>query len=183
MEIEIKLHFDSVEGARNRIESLGGKLVDAREFEDNTLFDFESQSLAADGKLLRLRRYGSQSLLTFKAPAPGRHRHKVRIEHETPVGDPAAMERMLDGLGFQPGYRYQKFRTGYALDGLHLCLDETPLGCFVELEGDPESIDRVAAQMGFTEHQYICDSYRELHRAAAAKRGEPAGNMLFDESN
>ena len=64
---------------------------------------------------MRLRRFGDRAWLTLKAPVAGTHRHKVREEHETPVTDPGAMDRILEHLGFVPAYRYQKFRTRYEL--------------------------------------------------------------------
>jgi adenylate cyclase class 2 len=110
----------------------------------------------------------------------GEQRYKIREEHETPVGDPDATSRLLHRLGFKPGYRYQKYRTVFVLDNLALCLDETPLGCFVELEGPPEEIDRAAQRLGFTPDQYIRESYRELHVLDARRRGVPMGDLLME---
>lgn len=182
-ETEIKLRFGSVAEARGRLEPLGLKLVEERAFEDNVLFDRKQDPLAPAGKLLRLRRYGNRALLTYKAPAPASSRYKVRMEEETDVAEPRAFERILAGLGFSPVYRYQKHRTVYALGTLQICLDETPLGCFVELEGAPQAIDDTAARLGFGLNDYIVDSYRELHLRAAQSRGEKAGDMLMPEDS
>jgi adenylate cyclase class 2 len=179
-EIEIKLPFDSPSEALEGIESIGAVLVRGREFEDNLLFERDHDPLKPSGKLLRLRREGSAALLTFKSPVPGRHAHKVRNEEETVVDDPAALERILNGLGFHPSYRYQKYRTIFDLDGLEISLDETPLGCFLELEGEPQAIDRVAALLGFTPERYIVESYRHLHEKEAEKRGVEPGDMVFE---
>jgi adenylate cyclase class 2 len=178
-ETEIKLRFDSAEEALARLRPLGPKPVGERIFEDNILFDREHEPLAPAGKLLRLRRVGSRALLTFKAPMPGEHRHKVRLEEETHLSDPQAMERVLSALGFTPWYRYQKHRTVFTLDDLQLCLDETPLGCFLEIEGPPESIDRAAARLGFDVADYITESYLELHERSARERGEARGDLLL----
>jgi adenylate cyclase class 2 len=181
-ETEIKLRFGSVAEARERLEPLGLTLLAARAFEDNVLFDRKQEPLAPAGKLLRLRRFGDRALLTYKAPAFGSGRYKVRREEETHVAEPQAFERILDGLGFAPVYRYQKHRTIYALDALQICLDETPLGCFVELEGTPAAIDDTAARLGFGLDDYIVDSYRDLQTRAARERGEEAGDMLMPEN-
>lgn len=177
-EIEIKLRFESVERARLQVESLGLPLVEPRHFEDNIIYDRDFDPLKPQGKLLRLRWVDERAWLTYKAPMPGKHRHKVREEQESAVDDPDALHRMLIGLGFTPRYRYQKYRTQYGAEALLACLDETPLGCFVELEGEPEAIDRAAAELGFSEDAYIRSSYRELHEAAAGST-EP-GDMVFD---
>jgi len=55
-------------------------------------------------------------------------------------------------------------------------LDETPLGVFLELEGPARWIDRTARALGFSESDYITDSYAELHRRS---RGGEAGDMVF----
>jgi len=59
-------------------------------------------------------------------------------------------------------------------------LDETPLGCFVELEGPPEEIDSAAQRLGFTPDQYIRESYRELQILDARRRGVPLGDLLME---
>jgi adenylate cyclase class 2 len=178
-EIEVKLPFDSPTAARERLEALGARLIHERRFEDNVLFDRDENPLKTDRKLLRVRRDGPQALLTYKAPVPGQHRHKTRLEEETAIADPDSLERILDGLGFSPVYRYQKYRTLWELGELHVCLDETPLGCFVELEGEPQAIDDVAARLGFGPDDYVLESYLELHARWAAERGEERGDMVF----
>jgi adenylate cyclase class 2 len=179
-EIEIKLPFDSPSKALEGIEGMGAELVREREFEDNLLFERDHDPLKPADKLLRLRREGPAALLTFKSPVPGAHAHKVRNEDETVVDDPAALERILTGLGFHPSYRYQKYRTVFDLDGLEICLDETPLGCFLELEGEPREIDRAAARLGFSHDEYIVESYRDLHEKESAARGVEPGDLVFE---
>jgi adenylate cyclase class 2 len=181
-EVEIKLRFAQASSAHDAAAQLGATCVQQRHFEDNVLYDREFDPLKDADKLLRLRRVGERTVLTYKAPVAGSHRHKVRIEHETAIGDFDAMARVLDGLGFTPAYRYQKYRTLYELEGLHVCVDETPIGCFVELEGRPETIDRVAEQLGFGTAQFIRSTYRELHEAAAGKRGGDLGDLVFDQA-
>jgi adenylate cyclase class 2 len=179
-EIEIKLPFDSPAEAMAGIDGMGAELVREREFEDNLLFERDREPLKPANKLLRLRREGASALLTFKSAVPGTHSHKVRNEEETAVSDPAALERIMIGLGFHPSYRYQKYRTVFDLDGLEICLDETPLGCFLELEGEPQAIDRAAAALGFSPEQYIVESYRDLHEKEAEARGVEPGDLVFE---
>jgi len=178
-EIEVKLGFDSVAEARDALSRLEAVESRARCFEDNILLDRGSDPLLASGKLLRLRRYGADAVLTFKAPVPGVHKHKVREELETGVTDADSMRTILARLGFERSYRYQKYRTEFVAGPLHVSLDETPIGCFVELEGLPEQIDVATAKMGLSEERYVTASYRELHLRAARERGEVAGDMVF----
>jgi len=182
-EVEVKLPFPSAADARDALQRIGAREVQARLFEDNVVLDRTEIPLAPAGRLLRLRRYGKVATLTFKAPVPGTHRHKVREEHETPVADFDAMRRILEYLGFTPCYRYQKYRTLLELGKLQICLDETPIGCFVELEGPPEEIDRTAEKIGLTVGQYELKTYRELHVQAARERGEEPGDLVFDKDD
>jgi len=179
-ETEIKLRFESPEAALRCLDGLGGRLIQPREFEDNIVYDRDGNPLKAAGRLLRLRRSGQTALLTYKAPVAGDHRHKVRQEEETVVEDPAAVEALLEGLGFRPIYRYQKYRTLFEVGDLHVCLDETPLGCYVELEGPPDQIDRAAEVMGMPRERYVLETYRELQEKHAMEHGIEAGDLVFD---
>ena len=76
-EVEVKLPYASPAAARERLGALGVRLIHDRKFEENVLFDRESDPLGSSGRLLRLRRYGEQALLTFKAPVAGSHAHKA----------------------------------------------------------------------------------------------------------
>lgn len=178
-EVEIKLPFASPEQALAALETLGATPFTPREFEDNVLFDRAHDPLKPQNKLLRLRRVGDRAVVTMKSPVEGETRHKVRVEDETAVDRPDAMERILRGLGFSPRYRYQKYRAEFRLGALHICLDETPVGCFVELEGEPNEIDLAAEKLGFLPADYVRESYRELHEQVAGS-DEP-GDMLFSD--
>ncbi|MBZ5638931.1 MAG: class IV adenylate cyclase [Acidobacteriia bacterium] len=178
-ETEVKLRFASPAEAAARLLSIGARPERERQLEDNVLYDLRGDPLRSAGCLLRLRRSGGRAILTYKAPVPGEHRHKVRVEHETVVGDPDATARILEGLGLAPRYRYQKYRTTFALEGLEIALDETPIGCFVELEGEPDAIDRVAASLGYSESQYILATYRQLQEQRAAVLGIELGDLVF----
>ncbi len=178
-EIEIKLRFDSPEDALARLRSIGAIASTPRLFEDNILFDRAHDPLHRARQALRLRRVGDRAIVTFKGPVEGNHRHKVRVEHETDVSDGDAAERILQSLGYEPHWRYQKYRTEFDLGQLHICLDETPLGCFVELEGSPDEIDRAAEKLGFAVGDYVTASYRKLLELEAGRQGRRPWDLLF----
>jgi adenylate cyclase class 2 len=178
-EVEIKLPFASADAARERITGLDAQERTPRQFEDNIVLDRDDLALKRGGMVLRLRTKGGHAVLTLKSPVSGEHRHKVRHEDETEVADPDAIARLFRRLGYTPYWRYQKYRTVYTLDELVICLDETPLGCFVELEGPPDQIDRAARRLGFTAEQYVRDTYRTLHEREAHLRGRPMGDLLM----
>ena len=179
-EIEVKLPFDTPATAREELARLGAKPSKSREFEDNLVFDRDDHSLERAGILLRLRTRGDRALLTVKTPVEGEHPYKIRGENQTTVGDAEATARLLGDLGFAPAWRYQKYRTKYRLGELSICLDETAIGCWVELEGPPDEIDRVARELGFTPDRYVRDTYRTLYEREAERRGEPPGDLLLE---
>ena len=86
-------------------------------------------------------------------------------------------------IGFRPGFRYEKFRTSFrnipSAAGLHLDLDETPVGDFLEIEGAPREIDRIARALGFSPRDYIRSTYWDLYAAECRRRGQIPRNMLF----
>jgi adenylate cyclase class IV len=99
---------------------------------------------------------------------------------------PFQMERILRALGLHPSFRYEKFRTTYALPGirgLKVELDETPVGTFLELEGSFDSIDRAARLLGYSRSEYLTDSYGSLYLADCKRRGLKPGNMIFQQKN
>lgn len=185
LETEIKLRFDSVAGARRRIEAAGGRLVRERHFEDNRIFDNPERALSERGALLRVRATSDGSgRITYKEKVPAGEegpgpRAKVRREWEIEARPAATAARILELAGFEVVYRYQKHRTTFRVEGCSVELDETPMGCFVEIEGPREEIGRVAERLGAREKDFITEDYRSLHLAWLEDRGLPAGHMIF----
>jgi len=99
------------------------------------------------------------------------------------------LEAILERLGYRRAFRYQKYRTIYSvtLDDEHALLamfDETPIGNFLELEGDSAVIEDVAQRLGYPKSAFISESYVEMQVARCASKGEPLTDMVFpaDES-
>ena len=135
IEEELKIPVDDLEAVRTRAEARGASLQVPRQLEDNAVLDTPTMSLLGSGRLLRLRRWGDEVLLTFKGPASYDRHVKSRLELETHVADGERMLGILAELGWTPQRRYQKWRETWQLDAVTVALDETPIGRFVELEG------------------------------------------------
>jgi adenylate cyclase, class 2 len=195
-EVEIKLRVSDIDGILRRIHKLGAKSL-GRVLELNTLFDTPDSGFRRSRRLLRLRqqtpapghsvRGGPLSaILTSKAPlaiprlsAPKSQIYKEVQENEEHVKDPARLSRTLKALGFRPGFRYEKYRTSFRRRSLHLDLDETPVGIFLELEGEPAAINRTARALGFLPKDYIRATYWTLYAADCRRHHRKPGNMLF----
>jgi adenylate cyclase class 2 len=181
-EIEVKIEVPSADEARRRLGGAGAEAMAPRVFEDNRVYDDAEGSLERSQQLLRLRTTGGRHTLTFKRPdatEPEESRYKVRVEQEVQVDDADTMHRLLTELGYRVAYRYQKYRQSYMRGALRIDLDETPIGVFVELEGLPESIDRLAQELGFAGSSYINRTYRQLQVEKSG--GQDPGDLVFAE--
>lgn len=182
VETEIKLRAPDASRARELLLEAGFEQEHERAFESNTVFDTPEKSLLARRHLLRLREFRGESILTFKG-APVGGPHKTRPEFETAIASSAALRQILEALGYAPFFRYEKFRTSFRLPGArgHAMIDETPIGVFLELEGDADWIDRIASRLGFGQDDYIIESYGALWRSYCLEHGIDAGDMVFAE--
>ncbi|HSZ01995.1 MAG TPA: class IV adenylate cyclase [Terriglobales bacterium] len=177
-EIEIKFRVDDVQALNRRLRQSGFRLLTPRTHEINTLYDLPGQPLRKRGELLRLRRYGSEWLLTHKAKGKV-GRHKTRVETETKVADGAKMEAILHALGFAPTFRYEKFRAEWSDGKGHVVVDETPIGNLGEIEGPSRWIDRTARALQVRPSGYITATYSDLFFQWKKQTGSPADEMTF----
>lgn len=190
-EIEIKLRVSDLADILRKIHALRPRLL-GRVFEQNTLYDTPAGDLRRRDCLLRLRsetpaaskliRAGKRAaVITSKSPAPSfaRSPYKQKLETELPLKNIRAWRRAMHKLGFRPAFRYEKFRSTFLLRDLHLDLDETPAGIFLELEGSPRAIDRAARALGFARSDYLRSTYWDLYAADCRRRGRRTRNMLF----
>ena len=178
LEREVKLSFDSPEQARAAVIAARATLIRSRRLQHDVLFDSADQQLRLRGCALRIRFEDGAGALTFKGPVvPGSM--KVREEHETNVDDPAALRRVLEGLGYQAWFTYEKFREEYALPDLVAAVDETPVGTYVELEGSEPAILTATRLIGRTPADFVLASYRMLFLASRPASESSAGDMVF----
>ena len=177
VEREIKLEYPSVEAARAAVGALGLPLLPARRLQEDALYDTPDASLRMRHCALRLRLDGGRSILTFKGP-PEHGPMKVRPEFETATSDADATRAIVEALGYRVVFRYQKYREEFGDASCVVSIDESPVGVFLELEGEEARITAFAAALGFTPAQYVTASYHRLHgeRGAALGLGP---DMLF----
>lgn len=175
-EIEIKLRLQTVASAKRLLLQHGFAVVTPRHLERNLLLDTNPATLRPAGVVLRLRQARGQTIVTFKGKGLAKEKHKVREEWEVGTTSFAATLQIFHKLGFQPSFRYDKYRTIFARgrEKGHAMLDETPIGPFLELEGPAPWIDRTAKLLGFTEADYITASYGSLW----AQKQQP-GDFVF----
>jgi adenylate cyclase, class 2 len=181
LEHEIKVPVSSLDVVRLRLRDSGATLRHGAMFEENWVLDDAGRTIAARGCLLRVRRWGEVSYLTYKGPARFAAGVKTREELETGVGDPEVVLQALAALGFTPARRYQKWRELWLFGGLAVTLDRTPMGCFVELEGPPEAIPVVAAALGLDPEHAVAGTYLHLWEEYRAAHPEAPADMVFTQ--
>ena len=139
METELKLRIPATEPLRSLLAALGFTERVPAQAEESVLWD-RGGELRAAGSALRVRRYAGEVRLTWKGPKVPDPELKIRPERETAVQDGVELEAILRALGFEPMMRMTKTRAVWEREELEACLDETPFGCFLELEGEPQAI-------------------------------------------
>lgn len=154
-------------------------LIKERYFEDNWCFDFEDRRLTKNDILLRIRTANGVSTLTLKGPAKKKSGLKFRDEWEIEISKKSTLLKIFKTLNLKLVFRYQKYRTVYKYLNSLICLDETPIGSYLELEGKEEEIIQIAALLGFSPKHFIPISYASLFKLYQLKQKVKCKNMVF----
>lgn len=181
LEIEIKAWIrTSLPEIQRAIQKLKLERKKRRMLELNIIFDTPSLHLRRKDEIIRIRRVGKLSILTYKGPSKAA-RYKFREELECELDDADRMQLILARLGYYPVFRYEKFREEFHRPGQPgtITIDETPIGNFLELEGSPKWIDKTAKQLGFSPADYITQSYGSLYLTWCREHGIAPSDMLF----
>ena len=167
----------SADAARTRVVALGATPRRARRLQRDVIVDTADGALVSRGCALRVRDDDGHAYLTYKgAVVPGPL--KVREEIETSAASAERLLAILAALGYQPVFRYEKYREELAVPGALIAIDETPIGAFLEIEGQEDAIHDWAARLGFSAADYVTASYRSLWVAAAGDVAR-VGDMTF----
>jgi adenylate cyclase, class 2 len=177
-EVEIKFRIKDMKAMIRALKRTGFKLQTGQTHEVNTLYDLPGQKLRKKGELLRLRKYGDQWILSYKAKGkPGRH--KTRLELETHLENGKRMDAILRALNFSATFIYEKYRAEWGDGTGHLVLDQTPLGNIGEIEGPSRWIDRTAKALGIAREDYITQTYADLFFNWKRQTRSHANSMTF----
>lgn len=180
VENEVKFRVENLDALRKQLRRLGFKQVTRSTPEFNQLYDFPFGTLRNRGEILRLRHYGKDFKLTFKAKGKS-GKHKSRMEIESNVSDGDQMHELLLALGLRPTFAYEKNRAEYASGKGAVVLDETPIGDFAEIEGPARWLDGVARELGISHREYITTSYPQLFQQWKRAGRKRAANMTWKE--
>jgi adenylate cyclase class 2 len=177
MERELKFSAVEHDSLRDRLLELEAERVVSSSLEENFLFD-RDQELHRQGCILRLRVEPRGAWLTYKGPAEFEGRTKVRVEHETSVGDGDSTRNLLEAIGYSVVRSYQKRRETWRVGGVIVALDHTPIGDFAEFEG--EAAEALAKRFGFDPTTAERRSYLRLYEDYLREHPEAPRNMTFE---
>ena len=179
-ELEIKLFLLDMPAFQQKVESIGGQLVEPRLHEINLRFDTPAGQLTRANQVLRLRQ-DTAARLTYKSPGETIDGVHARREIEFTVSDYQSARALMEALGYQVSLMYEKFRTTYNLSGLQVTLDEMPYGNFTEIEGpDGKQIRAAAEDLEVNWEAGIIQSYTTLFEQLKQKMGFTFRDLSFD---
>lgn len=175
LEIEQKFLEPEMETLQERLAEAGATFC-SRHFEENRIFDTCDRQLRAKNILLRMRHAGTTTLTLKRKPDSSQirdPRFKILEELETSVGDKRSLRKILELLGYEIVFQYEKFRATWIWESCTICLDTLPFIRVVELEGSPESIDQTAQRFGLNKLRTSTQNYVQLYKNHCHALGMP----------
>jgi adenylate cyclase class 2 len=173
MGVEIEKKYRLTEDERERLQKRLRE-VEAEfckeEFEENTLY--AGGIINLKNCVLRLRRVGDETILTYKERTPSSSTVKHQREDETKVEDGEAMAAILDALGYKPALVYEKRRATWRLAETEVVVDELPFGFFMEIEGEEKAIEEAEKTLQLEEAEAEMATYPQLTSQHGKKNGD-----------
>ncbi|MCX6799171.1 MAG: class IV adenylate cyclase [Candidatus Diapherotrites archaeon] len=163
IETEIKFKIADAAEIETRILALGGS-HEKSFFSRNTLFDTPKMGLKKKGCLLRLREEGESAIITFKGKAM-KSKFKKRPEVNLRAENAEKARALLEGLGFEEKWVYEKKTKYLRLESAEITIDEMPVvGHFMEIEAAPREIEKTAKALGLRMREGMKETYADLFR-------------------
>lgn len=190
-EVELKAVVDDFEHTRRCVQRAGARLSFSGRLEDRR-WDTPDRALARRDHVLRVRRYlddaGESAELGFKGPTTYVDGFKVREELGAPTGDAASLSQILEALGYVVTRAIDRHIEQYVIAGAVIRFEEYPrMDRLVEVEGEPEAIERAIATTGIAREQFSTDrlpAFVARYEARTGRRAalcddELSGRMLY----
>jgi adenylate cyclase, class 2 len=179
-EIEKKYRLSAAQKA-GVLESLNeiGAEFQREDFEENILFS--NDELRAKQAVLRLRRIGARTILTYKQKVQSDFAAKHHIEYETEVADFAEISKIFESLNYQAVLIYEKRRRTWTFRNVEIVLDRLPFGEFMEIEGSLMEIAEAEMFLGAEDFEVVPETYPNLTMRFGKQNGE-LFEARFDDS-
>jgi predicted adenylyl cyclase CyaB len=177
-EVELKAVVDSFEDRIARVERAGGRLTFRGRLEDRR-FDTRDYAFRMRDEVLRLRVYrdekATRAELNWKGPTRYEDGYKVRDEIGARSPDADALCQILERVGFVVTREIDRDIVQYELHGATVRFERYPrMDDLVEVEGDPEQIERAIAAIGIPREAFTSERLFEFVRRWQERTGELA---------
>jgi adenylate cyclase class 2 len=179
-ETEAKFFIRDLRKIELRLRDLKAQLIQPRTHETNLRFDNANSDLRNTSRVLRLRQ-DEKARFTFKGPSVEKEGGVLsRQEIEFVVEDFDNARQFLEVLGFEAVVFYEKFRTTYELNDVHIMLDELPYGHFLEIEGESvEAIHNTANLLDLNWDAMVKAGYHALFERVTEKYNLEPSQLSF----
>jgi adenylate cyclase class 2 len=163
IEIEKKyvLLIDQREQVLESLKESGAKYV-REDFEENTLY--RGGILDDKQAVLRVRKIGDKTILTFKERLGNDSGVKQQTEYETVVEKADEIEKIIESLGFEKALVYEKRRQTWQFRAVEIVLDELPFGQYMEIEGSMMAIAEAEMLLDIENFAVENETYPQLTR-------------------
>jgi predicted adenylyl cyclase CyaB len=177
-EVELKAVVDSIPARIANVERAGGRLVFRGLLED-CRYDTVDRQLRVRDDVLRLRVYrderGVRAELGWKGPTRYEDGYKVRDEVGAKSPDADALRHILERVGFVITREIDREVTQYELDDATVRFERYPrMDDLVEVEGEPDAIERAIAAIGLPREAFTSERLFEFVRRWEKRTGENA---------
>ncbi|MEO0293997.1 MAG: class IV adenylate cyclase [candidate division WOR-3 bacterium] len=161
-EIEVKFLEIDVKEIERRLIEIGAKKVFEGEL-NSIYFDFVDRLLEKEGKILRLRKKGEKTYLTYKKVIDTK-KAKVMEEFELEVSDFILISKIFEGIGLVPLYEFRSYRTSYQLNEIKFEIDQYhEIPPFLEVEvPDLRELNKVVLKLGLSHKEPKPFSIKEV---------------------
>jgi predicted adenylyl cyclase CyaB len=177
-EVELKAVVDSLEGRMANVERAGGRLTFRGRLEDRR-FDTPDHAFRMRDEVLRLRVYRDgrsvRAELNWKGPTRYEDGYKVRDEIGAASPDGDALCQILERVGFVVTREIDREIVQYELQRATVRFERYPrMDDLVEVEGDPEDIERAIDVIGLPREAFTSERLFEFVRRWQERTGELA---------
>ncbi len=172
MSIEIEKKYRLPSERRTKVEDalteFGAEYV-GEDYEENTIFG--GPALSETGAIIRIRKIGERTILTYKRRLAGGGGVKHQIEEETDVADADAIRKIVEALGLVAGVVYEKRRKTWKFRDTEVVIDELPFGLFMEIEGSITSIKEAEMLLDIEDLESVHETYPRLTSTHGKRNG------------
>lgn len=166
-EIKFKIRKGNVSRIRKQLISLNPKKVLKYRQIDYSFAGSEKMVLP-EAALLRVRKQGKDTIITFKGPViPSKFKKRkeinIFISNHGKSNNFKKTIQLFTDIGLRPLFQKEKIREEFVFNKTNVCLDKLPfIGFYCEIEGSNKDIVKIAKKLGFSQEEKIKESYSKL---------------------